>query len=244
MELEDGAVMKFTDYGNDWSYLGGNKEGDLQGFPRGAACAMLVEYGSGPDRTLYVTNYNGPAESGGVYRKMNDGDFELIYQKGQARALAQRGDFSYLYLGADGRGLFKLTRHGDDWTSERLCTGEGETCGSIFYAMKTGQESGNIYVATDIGLLVIDREDTVSILKAGSHYWDVAINPHNEDILYVVSDHGEGVLRSENRGQAWKQVNEDLPTLNTMRLTVDPQAPDTIYVGTKSCGIWKRDLSE
>jgi hypothetical protein len=243
MQLKDGAVMKFTNNGSDWSYLGGNKEGDDQGFPRGAAPSLLVEYGEGSDRTLYVTNYNGPAGNGGIYRKVNDDTFELIFRKGQARALAQRDDFSSLYLGADGRGLFKVTWNGDEWTNERLCTAE-EGCGSIFYAMKTGHESEEIYVATDIGLLVIDQEDNVFVLKEGNHYWDVAINPHNEDILYLASDHGDGVLRSEDRGITWKAVCHGLPTLNTMRLALDPQAQDTLYVGTKSTGIWKRDFAE
>jgi hypothetical protein len=110
--------------------------------------------------------------------------------------------------------------------------------------MKTGQETQNIYLATDIGLLLIDNRDRIIMLREGSHFWDVAINPHNENILYLASDHGEGVLRSTNGGNTWTNISHGLPTLNTMRLTVDPVANDTIYVGTKSTGIWKRSFGE
>ena len=242
--LSEGAVIKLVNYGSSWTYLGGNKEGDDQGFPRGAACDMLIEYGDNGDRTVYVTNYNKPTSNGGVYQKTNDDAFTMIFKKGESRAIAQRDNFSYLYVGADTRGLFRLKRSGEyNWIRKRLGTpGEG-LCGNVFYAMKTGHESGNIYCATDIGLVVIDRNDRLVMLKEGAHYWDVAINPHDENIVYLVTDHGEGVLRSTDRGHTWSSVSEGLPTLNTIRLAVDPVAPDTIYVGTKSAGIWKRSFS-
>jgi hypothetical protein len=243
MRLRDGGVLKFTNYGSDWIYLGGNKKGDDQGFPRGAACDLLVEYGDNGDRTLYVTNYNRNKGDGGVYQKINDGDFTLIFKKAKSRVIAQRDNFSRLYLGADRRGLFMLKRKGAaDWRRKRLGYPGVWPCGNLFYSMKTGHESGNIYCATDTGLLVIDRADRVIMRKPGAHYWDVAINPHDENILYLVSDHGEGVLRSQDRGETWSNVSDGLPTLNTMRVAVDPQADDTIYVGTKSAGIWKRSF--
>ena len=237
MQLDDGAVFKLTGSGASWSYLGGDPA-NLRGFPRGAAPSLLVEYGVGASRTIYVANYGVAGAGGGVYLSIDGADFEQVFSVPGARAMAQRGGFATLYVGADGGGLYKLTRVANNWTSQPLCTAGSAGCPSTFYAMKTSNDGSRIFVASEIGLLAIDASDQLSVLWSGPDVWDVVSNPHAGDILYIATDRGQGVLRSADGGTSWRSVAYDLPTLNTMRLAVDPTALDTVYVGTKSTGIW------
>ncbi|MDP6921883.1 MAG: glycosyl hydrolase [Lutibacter sp.] len=60
---------------------------------------------------------------------------------------------------------------------------------------------------------------------------DMAIDPQNEHRWYVAVGSG-GVWKTDNAGTTWKPVTDDQPFFSTGCLTLDPQNPATIWLGT------------
>ncbi len=68
-------------------------------------------------------------------------------------------------------------------------------------------------------------------LNVGGRITDLAPHPTNPDILYVASATG-GVWKTMDRGESWTQLSDDWGYLSIGNLAIDPQNPETIYVGT------------
>ena len=60
---------------------------------------------------------------------------------------------------------------------------------------------------------------------------DIAIHPKNDNIWYIAVGSG-GVWRTENSGVSWKPLFDKQKVYSTGCLTIDPQQPSTIWVGT------------
>ncbi|WP_411767562.1 WD40/YVTN/BNR-like repeat-containing protein [Winogradskyella sp. A3E31] len=60
---------------------------------------------------------------------------------------------------------------------------------------------------------------------------DVAIHPHNESIWYVAVGSG-GVWKTENSGTTWTPVFDDQSSYSIGTVSIDPNHPETIWVGT------------
>ncbi len=59
----------------------------------------------------------------------------------------------------------------------------------------------------------------------------LAIHPTNGDILYAGAADG-GVWKTVDAGQSWRPLTDDKDSLSIGALTIDPNAPDTVYAGT------------
>lgn len=181
------------------------------------------------------------------------------YMRGTC-VLAVRNDFGTLYVGVNNEefndyGLYKLTKTGDTWHSEGpIRSDEPDSWfnqSNVFNDMETGPESGDIYMATDKGLFVLDQNDDIAeltvpqfeALRSGGIDPDVrAIEIHSavEDIIYVASPQTE-ILKSSDRGSKWTEISADIPTLGFIVLEVDPNQ-DLIYAESPAAGIWKRSF--
>ena len=60
---------------------------------------------------------------------------------------------------------------------------------------------------------------------------DIAIHPTNESVWYVAVGSG-GVWKTENRGVTWMPIFDDQPVYSIGCITIDPNNPHTIWVGT------------
>lgn len=60
---------------------------------------------------------------------------------------------------------------------------------------------------------------------------DIAIHPTNENIRYVAVGSG-GVWKTENAGTTWNDIFKDQPVYSIGCVTIDPNNPNTVWVGT------------
>ncbi len=65
----------------------------------------------------------------------------------------------------------------------------------------------------------------------GGRVVDIEYNPRNPQIVYVAAATG-GVFKSLNGGQSWQAVFDNQGMLNIGDIALDPQHPDTLFVGT------------
>jgi hypothetical protein len=175
--------------------------------------------------------------------------------------LAIRETFNTIYLGVDSvdeneHGLYKVVKLGESWTSEGpVWSDEPDSLfnNSIrFNDLETDPVSGNIYIATNTGLFMLDGTDNITqidvpqfqaLIDRGVDPEAVAVEiyPGNTNILYLASPI-TGVLRSEDKGVTWNDISSDIPTQGFIVLKVDPSS-DVIYAEAAGAGIWKRSFS-
>ena len=60
---------------------------------------------------------------------------------------------------------------------------------------------------------------------------DIAIHPDNENVWYVAVGSG-GVWKTKNSGTTWKAIFENQKVYSTGCITIDPNNPSTIWLGT------------
>ncbi len=59
----------------------------------------------------------------------------------------------------------------------------------------------------------------------------MAVDPRDDNVVYAGAAEG-GVLRSDDAGQNWIPLFDDMPSLSIGAMVLDPSDPDRIYVGT------------
>ncbi len=65
----------------------------------------------------------------------------------------------------------------------------------------------------------------------GARVTDLAVHPTDPDLVYAAMASG-GVFRSSDGGASWDAVFDDQAILPVGAIALDPQAPETVYVGT------------
>ena len=60
---------------------------------------------------------------------------------------------------------------------------------------------------------------------------DIAIHPNDENVWYVAVGSG-GVWKTSNAGITWDPIFDDYPSYSTGCLTIDPNNPSRIWLGT------------
>ncbi len=60
---------------------------------------------------------------------------------------------------------------------------------------------------------------------------DIAVHPDNENVWYVAVGSG-GVWKTENAGITWKPIFDSQPVYSTGCITIDPNNPSVIWLGT------------
>jgi photosystem II stability/assembly factor-like uncharacterized protein len=60
---------------------------------------------------------------------------------------------------------------------------------------------------------------------------DIAIHPHDQSVWYVAAGRG-GVWKTENAGTSWKSIFDSQPSYSIGCITIDPNHPSVIWVGT------------
>lgn len=67
---------------------------------------------------------------------------------------------------------------------------------------------------------------------------DLVFDTHDDRIAYGVSEVG-GIWKTTNFGVTWMPVGDKLPTLNFVKIAVDPNRPEIVYAASRDEGIWK-----
>ena len=74
----------------------------------------------------------------------------------------------------------------------------------------------------------------------------IAIHPENPEIIYAIAGSEEtpfpwgfGVFHSQDGGRTWRPRNRGLPNLRVTSIAIDATAGDTIFVGTRTDGVFR-----
>jgi photosystem II stability/assembly factor-like uncharacterized protein len=91
--------------------------------------------------------------------------------------------------------------------------------------------SGGVFKSTDGGGSWVDTGINHDINA-------LAIDPVNPSIIYAGTQY-DGVYRSTNGGEDWREINSGLTADEVRVLAIDPANPATIYAGTGDGGVFK-----
>lgn len=152
-----------------------------------------------------------------------------------------------LYLG--GNKLMRSMNQGDNWTSISSDLTNGGKKGNVAYGtLTTIAESifqfGLIYTGSDDGLVYLTKNSGGSWSKiSGSFPKDlwvsrVIASSHKKERVYVTlngyrwDDFTPYVYVSENYGQSWKNIGNNLPVSAVNVIKEDPKNENVLYIGT------------
>ncbi len=210
----------------------------------------LTSLAFAPPNTIYVG-----CDVGGVYRSRDGGEtFEIINEGLRNYVIltivVHPEDPNIVFLGTEG-GFYKSTDGGDHWewkrngfppiedwsfsapitsiaidpnNSDIIYAGIGESNHHYF-----GQ--GTIYKSADGGESWFVVNTRVNINTEAIIY-SILIHPGDSDILYASTDFG--VYQSIDGGVSWEPKNNGLPHINTRKLVMHPNNPDTLYLTINS----------
>jgi len=212
-----GGVCVSDDGGVTWTE-------SSDGLPKAPATSIVLEPMSAVgSRTLYVTLYGH-----GVYRSVDDGKTWRAMNRG-----------------------IDLKTNAHSWLLKRHPNGTLYCCVT---ATRGPGRSGNTYPRPGALYKSIDMgESWTNILASRDLYWpgEFAVHPTNPDVIYLAvhtatrRENG-GVYSTTDGGKTWTRhlANEDFrdkggPGWATpLFVTMDPENPDTLYVGTDGHGLW------
>ncbi|RME05506.1 MAG: hypothetical protein D6803_08780, partial [Anaerolineae bacterium] len=210
-----------------------------------------------------VITYRG--SSAGDYHLALTGE-TLIVQREQGDALADLGSAAIPALGDEWFTL-KVTVHGGEQTvtlndSSLLTITDSDPLPAGGFAFETvGDLSADL---DDLTLTIEESAPTPSqgsAASSGSPAWvylggplgglgyDVRMDPRNPDVMYV-TDAWAGVFKSTDGGETWFPTNQGITTrvgpsgdgIPVFSLTIDPNNPDRIWVGTQySRSVYRSD---
>ncbi len=107
------------------------------------------------------------------------------------------------------------------------------------------QNSLEIFVGTYAGLVrSLDGGSNWEIIDIDdSNIQDIVIDPVNPIILYAGLD-SNGVIKSEDSGLTWEEMNENLSNQIIKTLAIEPINSDFILAGSLGEGVFKNDLEQ
>ncbi len=152
-----------------------------------------------------------------------------------------------LYLG--GNKLMRSMNQGDNWTSISSDLTNGGKKGNVAYGtLTTIAESifqfGLIYTGSDDGLVYLTKNSGGSWSKISDSFpkdlWvsRVIASSHKKERVYVTlngyrwDDFTPYVYVSENYGQSWKNIGNNLPVSAVNVIKEDPKNENVLYIGT------------
>ena len=147
------------------------------------------------------------------------------------------GDPAVLYLGTDGRGVFKTTDAAETWRA--INNGLEGTAQRIFSFAIDPQDSRRLFIGT---------QGAVYLSRNGGSIWEITslegvfavvalvVDPVSADTIYAAAPASFGNLfvTTTDGGTSWAQSNGGLANLRVNTLILDPSTPSRLFVGTES----------
>jgi photosystem II stability/assembly factor-like uncharacterized protein len=178
------------------------------------------------------------APAGGIWRSFDGGqtwstNTDFLPTLGVSAIAFDPSDPQIVYAGtgdrdaadAPGMGVLKSTDGGETW--EFFNTGiENTTVGCIRFQPGTG----HVFAGTDDGIYKSSDGGItwVQVSQNTATYKDFEFHPNNGQIIYSTSS-GK-FLRSENGGEDWDWIVEEIGNSSRMCIAVTPLEPDVVYV--------------
>lgn len=136
-----------------------------------------------------------------------------------------------LYIGYDGQGIFRSTDGGITWIPKN----DGLVSLSVRSLAFHPKDPNTLYAGLKGGVCITnnrgDRWSPTSGFKKLSNVNAIAINPLDPTVIYAGTG-SEGVYKSTNGGVSWKDINNGLPNMSILSLSIDPVNPDQVIAGT------------
>jgi photosystem II stability/assembly factor-like uncharacterized protein len=213
------GVYMSTNSGLNWSTVN-NGLGHFSVF--GLAVDQNNLYAMTDESGLFYTTDNGTS-----WGAMNNGDLTL-------RLFSIAAKNGVVYVGSEFGNLYKTTDFGQTWDNLKS--------GSLTFNIKSIYfADNNIYLGTSNGVFVSADEGVTWIQhRRGMLNNDVTSVVKTGNKLFAATN-GGGVYFSDNGGEVWIDINEDIPDNKIISLTFDDEY---LYAGTSSQGIIRRKLSE
>lgn len=262
--FSNSVVMKSSDSGTTWSIIGQASNG----FPLagGVRSAMIIDPSSPVNsRAIYAAKYGQgvykTTDGGQSWSAVNNGlPTNLNFD---ALAISPT-DSQTLYLGsrevgqsngvANYGGIFKTTSGGSSWTKI-----DGDKLANVYDLQVSPQDALTIYAAVKTHYDSLNNKTLTGGVyrsKDGGQNWSkilsddkvrsMVINPQNTDIIYAATGDDPyyddsiqaGLYKSIDGGDTWFLAN-NFPNTNSQYITLDPNDPTILYVGSNGSGVWR-----
>jgi photosystem II stability/assembly factor-like uncharacterized protein len=210
--------------------------------PAGARTLYACAFGRGVDKstddgkswTLKNQGIEGPKPFAWRITRADDGTLYLV--------VARRSDGDY---GQGGDGALYRSRDGaEHWEKINLAADVNGPMGLTLdprdnrrmYLAAWGQGhpgvdiGGGVYLSTDAG------QTWKPIFHDSQHVYDVTIDPHHPDVLYVCG-FDAGAWRSADAGVTWRRIRGYTFKWGH-RVVIDPVDPSMIYITTYGGSVW------
>jgi photosystem II stability/assembly factor-like uncharacterized protein len=79
---------------------------------------------------------------------------------------------------------------------------------------------------------------TADLPETGIAVAHISINPADPNILYAATTFSIGILKSQDGGKSWTQINNGFKSMSFTRILVDPVRPDDLYAGDGCAGLF------
>ena len=227
-------------YGNMWyvnleTGRGYNFTNGIPSNDQGAWCAPFVPDHSNPGVLYHGRHAVYGNYSGGVWIRLTDYFENTFSAIGVGRA-----NYEILYAGTADGTMIVSTNVGDEWTEvtkngliNRFMT-DIETSyqdDHLAYVTYSGFGNPHIFMTTDAGQSWSDISKNLPDVPVSA----IAINPTNEDNLYVATD--IGVFTTYDRGEIWLPFGKGLPNVPVLDLEFrDPENFDELMLRAATHG--------
>ncbi len=228
------GIYRSVNGGAGWERLHGGlpHHAHVHGFILDAGQATTPSLDQRPSEILYVA-----LEGDGVYQSIDRGDRWYPVNRGldslDIRALAQDPEVpSILYAGGLNGKIYKSTDGGDHWTwVNRAAAGPPVNALLIHPAdsrtVYAAIEGKGVYRSADGG----QQWEHLAIAGLDPNPICLAIHPWSPSVLFA-GTRLEGIFRSTDGGAHWVPGN-GLNHLEVDAFLIDPEDPDTFYMGTR-----------
>lgn len=152
--------------------------------------------------------------------------------------------------------VYLSSNRGDSWSAISTTNSNGWTTAEPIDALAIAKASagtiyasagGNVYVTTNGGS-TWNLRDPVSSPSTDLDFTDIAIDPTNSQIAYIVAANfsdltgGPHVWKTINGGTSWTNISGNLPDAPVWSMALDPNGPgsadDILYIGTDA-GVYR-----
>ncbi len=212
--MSGGGIFKSTDEGSTWVPAGADLPRQ-----RGPVAGSLVADPNTVDMlyALVADRVFRSIDGGTTWQEISSGlptDCGYAYQTAEDRqtfyacllSLAVDATAT-LYVGTDGRGVYRSSDGGETWTA-------------------LGGDIG------DRAVLAIAVDPAAPDLL----YVGVA-DEHDPETAETIGRGGGTVFRSDDGGASWRQTNRGLPEVPVVAIAVDPSVSDNVYAATDGAGV-------
>lgn len=206
------GMFKSTDQGQSWTFSSYNLENPY---------IMLIAAHPTEPQTVFVTT------NGGVYVSLNGG---LTWERIAKEFFKDSGLLP-------GIAHFHGIAFDPNDPNRIYVGGGGDQYSPNGVGISISEDGGKNWKQTNVGF------------EIDVHVSKIVIDKSNPSIIYVTTQgptnfaektgSGYGVFKSTDHGNSWKKINSGLETVETNTIALDPNDPNTLYLGTDDDGIYK-----